>query len=226
MGEQQPVLLRLQNIDKSFGKKAVLRNFDLSIRRGENTLIHGPSGSGKTTILRILSLLESVDRGHVWYNNTDVTAYATHYLQASRLARLQLGYVSQNLDLWPHLTVEENIGLALRLRGLKPNDVQGRIDDVLIALGVWDERLAYPAFLSGGQRQRVALARSFVQLPDVLLLDEIVSNLDQDNANKVFEALRHITGNGATLVLVTHSPNVPDVMFTTRVVIHDKVEGE
>jgi ABC-type lipoprotein export system ATPase subunit len=219
MEEQEPVLVRLENIYKRFGSKVVLRNFSLLIHPGGNTLIQGPSGSGKTTILRVILLLEKVNSGTIWYNETDVTKYAGQFLQASRVAKLQIGYVSQNLDLWAHLRVEENIGLPLRLRGVRAEDVEAKISDVLRALGIWEERRAYPAFLSGGQRQRVAIARSLVHSPSILLLDEIVSNLDRDNAQKVFRIMEEISAAGTTLVMVSHAKDVPGSLFETRVLL-------
>jgi ABC-type lipoprotein export system ATPase subunit len=187
----------------------------VEIEAGGHTLITGPSGSGKTTLLRLLALLDRADEGTIWYRTVDVSSFANSPQAAQKTADIRIGYVSQDRDLWPHLTVQQNIELALHLKTMSDEDAQDRTAAALHDLGLSAERDKYPSELSGGQRQRCAIARCLVHRPDVLLLDEITAGLDADNIRKVMGAVEVAISQGATVALVSHQEKLPiDIGFS------------
>jgi ABC-type lipoprotein export system ATPase subunit len=213
------ILLTARNINKSFGTKIILRDFSIEVEAEKNIHISGPSGSGKTTLLRIMALLDRTNGGMIWYRDRDVTSYALSPYVAQALAGICIGFVSQDNDLWPHLTVSENIQIPLRLKGIPVAAVEAATAQVLKALGLECERDNYPAELSGGQRQRCAIARCLVHRPDVLLLDEVTANLDNENVRKVMAAIETAATLGATLVLVSHRTALPTDLFVKRILL-------
>lgn len=209
MGAGGGILIAGRGIGKRFGAKQVLRGMSIEIETGRHMLISGPSGSGKTTLLRLLALLDKVDEGAVWYRGKDVTSYAHSPQAAQAAAGIRVGYVSQDRDLWPHLTVQQNAELALRLTGTPAGTASDMATKALDDLGLVAERAKYPPELSGGQRQRCAIARCLVHRPDVLLLDEITASLDSENIRKVMSAVEVAVSQGATVALVTHYSDLP-----------------
>jgi putative spermidine/putrescine transport system ATP-binding protein len=189
--------VELTGISKRFGATEVLRGIDLTVGRGELVCLLGPSGCGKTTLLRILAGLVQPDAGRVRIRGRDVTGVPAY--------ERQLGLVFQSYALFPHLTVRDNVAFGLDARGIRRAEAARRIARVLelVHLGGLDRR--YPRQLSGGQQQRVALARALVLNPDVLLLDEPLSNLDARLRQEVRDEIRALQQEtGITTVLVTH----------------------
>lgn len=205
--------VRFQNVVKQYGDFTAVKNLDLTIEKGALHFLLGPSGCGKTTTLRMLAGLESVSQGSILFDGKDVTKLAA----ASR----GIGMVFQNYALWPHMTVRQNIEYGLKIRKIPANESEKRIQEVLeiTQLGRFDKRL--PGQLSGGQQQRVALARALVIQPNVLLLDEPLSNLDaklrlemRDNITRIHRE------TGLTTLYVTHDQKEALSMGTHITVMH------
>ena len=205
--------VELTRISKRFGATEVLRDIDLTVRRGELVCLLGPSGCGKTTLLRILAGLVRPDAGAVRIRGRDVTRLPAY--------ERRLGLVFQSYALFPHMTVRDNVAFGLDARGVRGAEADDRIARALdlVHLGGFDRR--YPRQLSGGQQQRVALARALVLNPDVLLLDEPLSNLDARLRQEVREEIRGLQQTtGITTVLVTHDQEEALTMSDRIVVLH------
>ena len=200
-----------RGVRKSYGALEVLKGVDLTVRPGEVTAILGPSGSGKSTLLRVLNHLEKVDAGLVRVDG-ELVGYRIKRRKLHELApreilrqRSQIGFVFQNFNLFPHLTVLENVMEAPVSAQRRPRDeVEAEALELLERVGVGDKAHDYPRRLSGGQQQRVAIARALALRPKVILFDEPTSALDPELVGEVLEVIRHLARDGATLVIVTH----------------------
>lgn len=198
-------------VRKSYGALEVLKGVDLTVRPGEVTAILGPSGSGKSTLLRVLNHLEKVDAGLVRVDG-ELVGYRIKRRKLHELApreilrqRSQIGFVFQNFNLFPHLTVLENVMEAPVSAQRRPRDeVEAEALELLERVGVGDKAHDYPRRLSGGQQQRVAIARALALRPKVILFDEPTSALDPELVGEVLEVIRQLARDGATLVIVTH----------------------
>ncbi|MGX7727770.1 amino acid ABC transporter ATP-binding protein [Rhodococcus sp. 2H158] len=201
----------VRGVHKSFGSLEVLRGVDLKVRKGEVTVILGPSGSGKSTLLRTLNHLEKVDRGTVRIDG-ELVGYRRrgnklHELREKDILRQRsrIGFVFQNFNLFPHLTVLENVIEApLSAQRRDRAEVETLARELLDRVGVGDKIHDYPKQLSGGQQQRVAIARALALRPAVILFDEPTSALDPELVGEVLEVIRDLARDGATLVIVTH----------------------
>lgn len=207
-------LLRLATVTKILGRHKVLDRISIDISRGSSVLIQGPSGCGKTTILRCAALLEKIDEGQIVFKGRTVLA-AGAKPHPDRDVRLKISMVFQHLHLWPHLTVLENITLPLRLLGASDVSANEKALSVLGLLNISEKKDEYPLSLSGGQQQRVALARALVHSPDLLLLDEITSNLDVESAGRVLHAVEEIWRRGTAVVIVSHANFIPTPLKQT-----------
>jgi polar amino acid transport system ATP-binding protein len=203
--------VEIRNAHKSFGGKAVLHGIDLTIPRGSVTVILGPSGSGKSTLLRAINHLEKLDEGYVRIDGeligVRVDGDRLRELPEKRILRqrLRIGFVFQNFNLFPHLTVTENVVEAPVAAGVATKaDARQRAADLLAEVGLSDKADAYPRQLSGGQQQRVAIARSLALDPDIVLFDEPTSALDPELVGDVLNTIRTLAGSGRTLIVVTH----------------------
>ena len=203
--------VEVRGVHKSFGSLEVLRGIDLLIRRGEVTVILGPSGSGKSTLLRTLNHLEKVDRGLIQVDGQPVGyrrgGSKLHELREREILqqRTRVGFVFQNFNLFPHLTVLENIVEApISVRGLSRPEAEALASELLGRVGLSDKTHAYPRQLSGGQQQRVAIARALALKPKVLLFDEPTSALDPELVGEVLAVIKELARSGTTLVIVTH----------------------
>ncbi len=194
-------LLRAESLVKSFGDVPVLRGVDLAVDADQAVCLIGASGSGKSTLLRCLNLLEPVDDGTVWFQGRDITDPRVD----ADAVRRQIGMVFQAYNLFPHLSVLENVTLAPR----RVSSVSGQMAreealGLLSRFGLADKAQAYPDSLSGGQQQRVAIVRALALHPQVLLLDEVTSALDPLLVGEVLEVIAELTGTGMTVVMATH----------------------
>jgi polar amino acid transport system ATP-binding protein len=195
------VVLRLENIHKSFAGVEVLLGIDLEVHAHEVVALIGASGSGKSTLLRTVNQLERVDDGQVWLQGVDISDPATRVDQV----RARIGVVFQQFNLFPHLSVLDNVTLALRhVLGTPRSEADARGRDLLERIGLAAHAKSFPERLSGGQQQRVAIARAIATNPELLLLDEITSALDPELVGEVLDLVRQLKGEGTTIVMATH----------------------
>ena len=197
-------MLYISGIRKSFGGRAVLREVTLRVAAGEYVAIVGESGSGKSTLLNIVAGLEAPDAGKVSFFDANLTSRDDDARTALR--REKFGFVFQAFHVLPHLTVQQNVGLPLLLRGFEQNVIERKAKEFIAAVGLAGRENSMPRELSGGELQRVAIARALVGEPKLVLADEPTGNLDQENARQVLGLLRdQVQAQGAAGILVTHS---------------------
>ena len=202
--------IEIANATKAFGDKPVLRGVDLTIEAGTVTVVLGPSGSGKSTLLRAINHLEPLDEGYVVVGGEliGVRVHRGRLKERSEKEilrqRARIGFVFQNFNLFPHLTILENVSEAPIAQGTPAAVAREEALALLARVGLSDKAAAYPRQLSGGQQQRVAIARALALRPDVLLFDEPTSALDPELVGEVLAVIRSLAGSGATLVVVTH----------------------
>ena len=194
-------MIQVKNVRKKFGENDVLKGIDLDVKKGEVICIIGPSGSGKSTFLRCLNGLEKVDDGHVFIGDYEITDPNVDINDARR----QVGMVFQQFNLFPHLTVSENITLAPIESGKMDKPTARKEAEKLLGMvGLEDKIDVYPASLSGGQKQRVAIVRALAMDPDVMLFDEPTSALDPEMVGEVLAVMKQLVDAGMTMVTVTH----------------------
>ncbi len=194
-------MITVKGLVKDFGPVHVLKSIDAQIEEGEKIVVVGPSGSGKSTFLRCLNLLDEPTSGEIWIDGILVTAPDCNI----NLVRQKMGMVFQHFNLFPHLTVEENITLAPVTLGLMSSEqASRRAQDLLKRVGVADKAADYPIKLSGGQKQRVAIARALAMNPRIMLFDEPTSALDPEMIGEVLDVMQELAQEGMTMVVVTH----------------------
>ncbi len=192
-----------------------LRGVNLTIENGEFTALVGPSGSGKTTLLQLIGLLDQPTSGKVFINGKDATHLNRN--QRADLRKGTIGFIFQFFALIPTLTAYENIEMPLLLNGMKPDERQARVNEMLTAVGLSDRADHHPDQLSGGQQQRVAVARALSIRPSLVLADEPTANLDTENGKQVMEIMQKLNKDtGVTFVFATHDPRV--IKYANRVV--------
>lgn len=224
-------LIEVDAISKKFGTRTVLKNVSLNIPRSKVTCIIGPSGSGKSTLLRCMALLESYDKGSIRINGELLGYVDRNGLRRKASGReiaqvrRNVGFVFQQFNLWPHLTVIENVAMPLRIaKGLSRNEATDKALAALTKVGLEDHVRQFPARLSGGQQQRVGIARALAQAPEIILFDEPTSALDPELVGEVLQVMRQLASEGMTMVVVTHemgfaSQVADQVIFTDQGVI-------
>jgi len=201
MSELREEVLRLDNVWKSFGDTEVLRGVSVTVASHQVVALIGASGSGKSTLLRTINLLERVDDGQVFLRGTDISRPQAR----PDVVRARIGMVFQQFNLFPHLTVLDNVTLASRkVLGVKRVVAERNARDLLDQVGLANRADAYPDRLSGGQQQRVAIVRAIATDPELLLLDEITSALDPELVGEVLELVRTLAASGTTIVMATH----------------------
>jgi len=194
-------LLSTENLTKSFGSNHVLRGINVEINKGDVVCVIGPSGSGKSTFLRCLNLLEKPSGGKIIFEGDDLTAKKVDL----DLHRQKMGMVFQQFNLFPHMTVLENMTCApLMLKKATKEQAEKKAMELLERVGLADKAKAYPATLSGGQKQRVAIVRALCMEPDVMLFDEPTSALDPEMVGEVLDVMKELAQAGMTMVVVTH----------------------
>lgn len=193
-------MIELKDVRKSFGKNEVLKGINLHINQGQVVVIIGPSGSGKSTVLRTMNYLEEPTSGKVIVDGMDLADKT----QLNKV-RAEVGMVFQNFNLFPHMTVMENLTLAQKkVRKLSDEDAKKVGQALLDRVGLADKANAYPDSLSGGQKQRVAIARALAMKPKVMLFDEPTSALDPEMVREVLDVMKSLADEGMTMVIVTH----------------------
>jgi polar amino acid transport system ATP-binding protein len=200
-------MVELRGLRKSYGAHEVLKGIDMTVAKGQILSLIGPSGSGKSTLLRSVNLLETPTKGDVWLDGTRVNvplsglAYERH---VNRLRR-EMQMVFQQFNLFPHLTVMQNLTVGpIRLLGLSRDEAEARAEDLLRKVGLVEKAKAYPARLSGGQKQRVAIARALAMRPKVMLFDEVTSALDPELVDEVNAVMKDLAAEDITMLIVTH----------------------
>ncbi len=194
-------MINVKNLHKNFGKIEVLKGVDINIEKGECVVVIGPSGSGKSTFLRCINRLEEPSSGDILIEDVNVMDKATDI----DMLRREVGMVFQHFNLFPHLTILENITLApVKHKLMSEEDAKKKAYELLEMVGIEDKALAYPSQLSGGQKQRVAIARSLALSPKIMLFDEPTSALDPEMVGEVLEVMKNLAKEGMTMVVVTH----------------------
>ena len=193
-------MIKLENVHKSFGKNEVLKGINLHIKQGQVVVILGPSGSGKSTVLRTMNYLEEPTSGKVIVDGMDLSDK-----KKLNEVRAEVGMVFQNFNLFPHMTVMDNLTLAQTKVRKTSTDEAKKIGQALLdRVGLGDKANAYPDSLSGGQKQRVAIARALAMKPKVMLFDEPTSALDPEMVSEVLDVMKSLAEDGMTMVIVTH----------------------
>ena len=194
-------MIRVNNLTKDFGELKVLRGIDEHIKKGEVVVVIGPSGSGKSTFLRCLNLLETPTSGDIYVDDELITNKKANV----NMIRKKMGMVFQQFNLFPHLTILENITIAQKLVN-KTNKQQAieKAEMLLTKVGLLDKKDAYPSQLSGGQKQRVAIARALAMDPEIMLFDEPTSALDPEMVGEVLDVMKGLAKHGMTMICVTH----------------------
>ncbi|EMB75078.1 amino acid ABC transporter ATP-binding protein [Streptococcus mutans] len=194
-------LISIKNLHKYFDKNEVLKGIDLDIKQGEVLVIIGPSGSGKSTFLRTMNLLEVPTKGSITFEGVDITDKSNDIFKM----REKMGMVFQQFNLFPNMTVLENITLSpIKTKGLSKAEAEEKAYQLLDKVGLRDKAAAYPQSLSGGQQQRIAIARGLAMDPDVLLFDEPTSALDPEMVGEVLSVMQDLAKSGMTMAIVTH----------------------
>ena len=194
-------MIRTENLHKSFGDLHVLRGVSQTIRKGEVVSIIGPSGGGKSTFLRCLNLLETPDEGKIFFQGQEITGKGVNL----DLHRQKMGMVFQHFNIFPHLTVAQNITLApTLLKGKSQTEADAMAKDLLSRVGLLDKFDEMPGNLSGGQKQRLAIVRALAMEPEVMLFDEPTSALDPEMVGEVLDVIKGLVKSGMTTVIVTH----------------------
>lgn len=216
-------MISLDNVKKSFGAVSVLKGVTFSVDKGEVATLIGASGSGKSTALRCIDRLETVDSGRI-----EVASHMVHDPKLDlRKLRLDVGIVFQSYNLFPHLTIGENVMLAPRsVKGLGRTDARDLARSALQRVGLQDKIDSYPEQLSGGQQQRAAIARSLAMEPKVMLFDEVTSALDPKLTGEVLRVIEQLAVSGMTMIMVTHEMNFARKVATKVVFMHQGLVHE
>ena len=194
-------MIEVKGLNKKFGKVTVLDGLNITINKGDKMVLVGPSGCGKSTFLRCLNQLEEPDGGEIWFDGQLVNSPKTDI----NAVRRRMGMVFQHFNLFPHLTVKQNITLAPVMQKLKTQaEADEQAVQLLERIGLADKANAYPNTLSGGQKQRIAIVRALAMDPEVLLFDEPTSALDPEMVGEVLQLMKELAASGMTMVVVTH----------------------
>ena len=219
-------MIDVKNLHKSFGEQGqikVLRGIDYTINKGDRIVIVGPSGGGKSTFLRCLNLLEKPTDGEIYFNGELINSKKCNINKV----RQKMGMVFQHFNLFPHMTILDNLTLApVKLKLMKKDEARKRAMELLERVGLPDKANAYPSTLSGGQKQRVAIARALAMNPEVLLFDEPTSALDPEMVGEVLDLMKELARDGMTMVVVTHEMGFAREVADKVLFMCDGVIGE
>jgi general L-amino acid transport system ATP-binding protein len=201
MTVSQEVMIQMVDVHKWYGQFHVLKDINLTVNKGERIVICGPSGSGKSTLIRCINRLEEHQRGQIIVEGTELTGDLKHVEQI----RSEVGMVFQHFNLFPHLTVMENLCLApIWVRKMPRHEAEEIAMNYLGRVKIPEQAKKYPGQLSGGQQQRVAIARSLCMNPKVMLFDEPTSALDPEMIKEVLDVMVELAESGMTMLCVTH----------------------
>ncbi|NLK74807.1 MAG: amino acid ABC transporter ATP-binding protein [Clostridiales bacterium] len=214
------VILEIKNLNKSYDQVQVLKDISLEIHRGEVLVVIGPSGCGKSTLLRCINGLEQIQGGEILLNGELISSNVKNM----HLVRQKIGMVFQSYDLFPHMTIMNNILLGpVRGQGRDKKEVIKEAEKLLERVGLYDKKDAYPRQLSGGQKQRVAIVRSLCMNPELILFDEVTAALDPEMVREVLDVMLDLAKEGSTMVIVTHEMQFARAI-ADRVIFIDKGE--
>ncbi len=220
---QAEVILEVQDLRKSFGDHEVLKGITTTIRKGDVLALIGPSGCGKSTFLRSLNMLETPTGGHVLFEGIDMTDASVDINHV----REKIGMVFQQFNLFPNMTIKENIMLApVKLGKMTKEEAEKRAMELLERIGLADKADAYSTQLSGGQKQRIAIVRSLAMSPDIILFDEPTSALDPEMVGEVLSVMKELAEDGMTMVVVTHEMGFAREVANRVMFINDGVIQE
>ena len=201
MTTNNDVIIKVENLQKTFGELSVLAGIDIEINRGDVVVVVGPSGSGKSTFLRCLNRLEESTGGSIFFEGEDITDPSVNINKH----RQKMGMVFQQFNLFPHMTIMKNLTIGpMKLLGKSREEAEKKAQELLNRVGLGDRANSYPKQLSGGQKQRVAIVRALCMEPEVMLFDEPTSALDPEMVGEVLEVMRELAREGMTMVCVTH----------------------
>lgn len=214
------VLIKVDNLCKSFDNVDVLKGINAEIHKGDVIVVIGASGSGKSTFLRCLNRLEEPTGGKIYFEGTDITDPSVNI----NVHRQKMGMVFQQFNLFPHMTVLKNLTLGpIKLLKKSKTEAEKRAMELLERVGLADRATAYPSQLSGGQKQRIAIVRALCMEPDVMLFDEPTSALDPEMVGEVLEVMKQLAKEGMTMVVVTHEMGFAREVGTSVVFVDDGV---
>lgn len=200
-------MLKVTNLKKNYGDNEVLKGIDIEIKKGEVVAIIGPSGSGKSTFLRCMNLMETPTSGEIQFKGQVLNNTKMKEAEIDKI-REDIGMVFQQFNLFPHLTVIDNITLApMKRKNMSQAEAEKVAENLLKKVGLSDKRDAYPNNLSGGQKQRVAIARALAMNPEFMLFDEPTSALDPEMVKEVLLVIQDLVEDDMTLAIVTHEMN-------------------
>lgn len=214
------MMLKIKDIHKNFGKTKVLKGVDLNVSEKDIVVIIGPSGSGKSTLLRVINELEKPNKGQIIFEGKAVTNIDEY--------RKKVGMVFQHFNLFPHLTVLDNLILApvkLKIKNKEDAIIEAR--KLLKDVGLSDKENTYPSNLSGGQKQRIAIIRTLMMNPKIILFDEPTSALDPEMVEEVLELMKKLAKDGMTMIVVSHEMKFAREVATKMIFMVDgKIEEE
>ena len=217
------VIIEVKGLKKSFGKNEILKGITTEIHKGEVVVILGPSGCGKSTFLRCLNMLEKPTDGSVIFDGVDLTASSTNINEQ----RKKIMMVFQHFNLFPHLTILENLTIApKKLKKIPTDEINKKAMELLTRVGLQEKAYSYPNQLSGGQKQRVAICRALAMEPEVILFDEPTSALDPEMVGEVLEVMKQLAGSGITMICVTHEMGFAREVASRVLFIDDGVIAE
>lgn len=194
-------MIRIENLKKSFGENEILKDISININQQEVVVFIGPSGAGKSTLLRCINLLETITDGHIYIEDLDITNKKTDINKI----REEVGMVFQHFNLFPHLTVLQNITISpIKVKKISAEKAEEKAFELLKKVGLENKADAYPDSLSGGQKQRIAIARALAMEPKIMLFDEPTSALDPEMVGEVLDVMKQLAKDGMTMVIVTH----------------------
>ncbi|MFL0249343.1 amino acid ABC transporter ATP-binding protein [Clostridium neuense] len=207
--QDKEILIKINNLQKQFKEKNVLNGINLNIKKGEVVVILGPSGCGKSTLLRCLNGLETIQGGDIKFANKSLTDKNINWQEI----RQKIGMVFQSYELFPHMTVIENILLGpTKVQKRDKNEVLKQAEELLNKVGLLDRKNSYPRELSGGQKQRIAIVRALCMNPEIMLFDEVTASLDPEMVREVLEVILNLAKQGMTMVIVTHEMNFAEAV--------------
>lgn len=213
-------LLRIENIVKDYGNGPILKDLSLDIHKGEVVVVIGPSGCGKSTLLRCINGLEEIQSGEIYLRDQLLTEPKTKWTEV----RQKIGMVFQSYELFPHMTIMDNILLGpMKAQKRKKKEVLEKVEKLLDRVGLLDRKEDYPRQLSGGQKQRVAIVRALIMDPEIMLFDEVTAALDPEMVREVLDVMLELAEAGSTMIIVTHEMQFAEAV-ADRIVFLDQGE--